>query len=72
MLMGQEVEKNLNEKFYSLIEEFEKITDIPVLLNTSFNLNGEPIVMKPEHAIRTFYTCGLDKLVIGSFLISKK
>ena len=68
----QTVEKNLNEKFYSLIEEFEKITDIPVLLNTSFNLNGEPIVMKPEHAIRTFYTCGLDKLVIGSFLISKK
>ena len=68
----QTVEKNINEKFYTLIKEFEKITDIPVLLNTSFNLNGEPIVMTPEHAIRTFYTCGLDKLIIGPFLISKE
>ena len=67
----QTVEKNVNKKFYSLIEEFEKLTSIPVLLNTSFNLNGEPIVMKPEHAIRTFFTCGLDKLAIGSFLVSK-
>ena len=68
----QTVEKNINNKFYSLIEEFERITKIPVLLNTSFNLNGEPIVMKPEQAIRTFFTCGLDKLVIGSYLITKK
>lgn len=68
----QTVDKDVNEKFYLLIEEFEKLTKIPVLLNTSFNLNGEPIVMKPEHAIRTFFTCGLDKLAIGSFLVSKK
>ena len=68
----QTVEKSINENFYTLIKEFEKITDIPVLLNTSFNLNGEPIVMTPEHAIRTFYTCGLDKLIIGPFLISKE
>jgi carbamoyltransferase len=60
-----------NPLFYNLIKEFEKITDIPVVLNTSFNLNGEPIVMKPDHAVRTFYTCGLDYLVLGSYIISK-
>ena len=54
-----------------LIKEFEYITGIPVLLNTSFNLNGEPIVMSPTDAIRTFYSCGLDILVIGDFVTEK-
>ena len=67
----QSVEKEVNPKFHKLISEFYKITQVPVLLNTSFNLNGEPIVMTPEHAIRTFFTCGLDYLVLGNFLISK-
>ena len=67
----QTVTKESNIKFYKLIKEFEHITGIPVLLNTSFNLNGEPIVMSPSDAIRTFYSCGLDILVIGDFVIEK-
>ena len=51
--------------------EFYKLTEIPVLINTSFNLNGEPIVCSPEDAIRTFYTCGLDLLVLGDYVIEK-
>jgi carbamoyltransferase len=67
----QGVSKETNPKFYLLINEFYKLTQIPVLLNTSFNLNGEPIVCSPEDAIRTFSTCGLTDLAIGSYLISK-
>ena len=67
----QTVNKNANPKFYDLIRAFYKITDVPVLLNTSFNLNGEPIVMSPTDAIRTFYTCGLDILVIGDYTVEK-
>ena len=52
-------------------KEFNKLTKIPVLINTSFNLNGEPIVCSPEDAIRTFYTCGLDILVLGDYVIEK-
>jgi carbamoyltransferase len=68
----QTVTKASNKQFYSLISSFYKITNVPVLINTSFNLNGEPIVMSPEHAIRTFYSCGLDTLVIGNYVINKK
>ena len=67
----QTVNKDIHKKFYNLIKEFYKITDVPVLLNTSFNLNGEPVVMKPEDAIKTFYSCGLDILVIGNYIIKK-
>jgi len=67
----QTVEKKDNILFYELIDEFRKITGVPILLNTSFNLNGEPIVMTPENAIRTFYSCGLDWLVLGPYLIKK-
>ncbi len=67
----QTVSKKLNQKFYKLIEEFNKITSVPVILNTSFNLNGEPVVLSPSDAIRTFYTCGLDYLVLGDYVIKK-
>lgn len=67
----QTVSKIDNYKFYNLILSFKKITNIPILLNTSFNLNGEPIVESPDDAIRTFYSCGLDYLVIGDYIISK-
>jgi len=67
----QTVIKELNPKFYSLIEEFEKITHVPIVLNTSFNLNGEPIVCSPNDAIKTFYSCGLDMLVIGNYIVQK-
>lgn len=68
----QTVSKHTNPIFYRLIKEFGKLTGIPVVLNTSFNLNGEPIVCSPTDAIRTFYSCGLDFLVIGNCLISKE
>jgi carbamoyltransferase len=67
----QTVERELNPEFYNLINEFGKITGVPVLLNTSYNLNGEPIVMTPEHAIRTFFSCGLDILVLGPYVVRK-
>ena len=51
--------------------EFEKLTNVPVLMNTSFNLKGDPIVCSPKDAVQTFYTSGLDDLVIGDFVVSK-
>ena len=68
----QTVSKKSNLKFYNLINEFYKLSNIPVLINTSFNLNNEPIVMTPEDAIRTFFSSGLDFLIIGNFLVRKK
>jgi len=68
----QTVSKKFNLKFYNLLKEFKNLTNIPVLLNTSLNLNGEPIAMSPSDAIRSFYTCGLDYLVVGDYIIKKK
>ncbi len=67
----QTVIKSINPIFFDLISEFNKITKIPVLLNTSFNLNGEPIVCTPSDAIRTFFSCGLDILILGNYIIKK-
>ena len=67
----QTVSKFVNPLFYNLINEFKKVTNIPVILNTSFNLNGEPIVCSPTDATRTFFSCGLDYLIMGNYLISK-
>jgi carbamoyltransferase len=67
----QTVSKSTNPLYYSLINEFRKLTNIPVVLNTSFNLNGEPIVCTPTDAIRTFFSCGLDCLVMGNYLVKK-
>ena len=68
----QTVSKDINANFYKLITAFKNITGIPLLVNTSFNLNGEPNVENPRDAIRTFFSCGLDYLLLGQFLISKK
>jgi len=67
----QTVKKSINKKYHKLIECFMKETGVPVLLNTSFNIKGEPIVCKPLDAIRTFYGSGLDYLIIGNYVISK-
>lgn len=67
----QTVDKVSNPKFYDLIKEFKNLTGIPCLLNTSFNVNGEPIVCSPEDAIKTFYSCGLDILVMGNYIVQK-
>ena len=67
----QTVEKEINPLFYRLIDEFGKRTGVPVVMNTSFNLRGEAIVHTPTDAIRTFFSSGMDALVIGSFLVEK-
>lgn len=68
----QTLTKNLNPLFYSIIKNFESETSIPLLLNTSFNVRGEPIVCTPNDAIKTFYSSGLDYLIIGNYLVKKK
>jgi len=67
----QTINKKLNPLFYNLVDEFRKITGIPILLNTSLNYQGDPIVCKPEDAIKTFYLSGLDILYINNFEIYK-
>ena len=67
----QTVNKETNLLFHSLISEFEKETGTPIVLNTSFNLNGEPVVCSPKDAIRTFYSCGLDTLIMENFIVYK-
>src|SRR3989344_2063269 len=66
---GQTVNEDANPKFYSLIKEFQKITGVPVVLNTSFNDSGEPIVETPEDAVRTFKSINLDALIVGDYLL---
>ena len=67
----QTVNKKTNQKFYNLINEFYKMTNIPILLNTSFNIQGEPVVCSIEDALKNFYLSGLDELYIGNYLIKK-
>jgi carbamoyltransferase len=67
----QTVKKEINLKFYKLINEFYKITNIPVVLNTSFNVKGQPIVNTPEDAIRTFLSTNIDVLAIGDYISFK-
>ncbi|HEV3375344.1 MAG TPA: carbamoyltransferase C-terminal domain-containing protein [Candidatus Acidoferrum sp.] len=67
----QTVEKEINPLYWRLIDEFGKRTGVPVVLNTSFNLRGEAIVHTPTDALRTFFSSGMDALVIGSFLVEK-
>lgn len=67
----QTVRPDVNPLYYSLIENFYKITGIPLVLNTSFNVKGEPIVNAPADAIRCFYATGLDYLIVGKFLFHK-
>jgi len=67
----QTVNKIYNKKFYELINEFYNITNIPLLLNTSFNIQGEPIVCSVEDAIKNFYLSGLDELYIENCIIKK-
>lgn len=68
----QTVNKNTNPRLWNLIKEFEIITGIPVLINTSFNLRGEPIVCSPEDAISSFKKSQMDYLVLGNCVVEKK
>jgi carbamoyltransferase len=68
----QIVSPEANPKFHRLLQELNTLTGIPVVLNTSFNIKGEPIVCTPQDAIRTTFATGLDALAIGDFLVLKK
>jgi carbamoyltransferase len=67
----QTVEREFNTDIYFLLKEFKKLSGYPILLNTSFNLRGQTMVLDPETAIKTFYDCEMDYLVLGSYIISK-
>ena len=68
----QTVHKETNPKYYNLIHEFKKITNCPVLVNTSFNVRGEPIVCSIDDAFNCFMGTNLDILVIENFILYKK
>ena len=67
----QTVRSSDNEMYYDLIKKYKNITGTPLILNTSFNLKGQPIVEPPRDAIMTFFGCGLDALVLGRFIVEK-
>ena len=68
----QTVNKDTNQRYYQLLEEFGRTTGYPVLINTSFNVRGEPIVCTPEDAYRCFINTEIDYLVLENCLLSKK
>lgn len=67
----QTVSKTMNRRFYELLESFERLTGCPVLVNTSFNVRGEPIVCTPEEAYRCFMRTEMDVLCIGPYVLEK-
>ena len=67
----QTVHKETNPRYYALIKRFKELTDCPVIINTSFNVRGEPIVCTPEDAFRCFMGTELDVLVVGNFFLLK-
>ena len=67
----QIVSESVNPLYYRLLKEFEAVSGVPVVLNTSFNVKGEPIVCTPHDAIRTYAATGLEALAIGPYLLVK-
>lgn len=68
----QTVHKETNPRYYKLIEQFEKNTGYAVIINTSFNVRGEPIVCTPEDAYKCFMRTNIDYLVLGNYLLAKE
>ena len=68
----QTVHEKTNPKYYKLIKKFKEITNCPILVNTSFNVKGEPIVCTIEDAFRCFMGTNLDILVCESFILNKE
>src|SRR5213078_2663710 len=67
----QTINRTQNPRYYDLLKAFKDRTGVPVLVNTSFNTRGEPIVCTPRDAVESFWTSPLDALVIGPFLLEK-
>jgi carbamoyltransferase len=68
----QTVDEASNPTLYRLLKEFDALTGVPVLVNTSFNIKGEPIVETPEDAINCFLGTGIDYLILHDTVMSKK
>jgi carbamoyltransferase len=68
----QTINRNQNQAYYDLLAAFKARTGVPVLVNTSFNTRGEPIVCSPRDAVECFWTSPLDALIIGPFLLQKE
>jgi carbamoyltransferase len=68
----QSVSRETNPRYWRLIQEFKKLTGYGVVVNTSFNVRGEPIVCTPEDAYRCFMRTEMDYLVLGDYLLDKK
>lgn len=67
----QTIRREWNPRYYRVVERFGDETGVPILLNTSFNLRGEPIVTTPENALNTFSKSGIDTLYIDDFVVRK-
>ena len=67
----QTVHRDTNARYHRLISRFNEITGCPVLVNTSFNVRGEPIVCTPEDAFRCFMRCEIELLVVGNCVLHK-
>ena len=70
-LRPQTVNRKINPRYWNLLCEFGKRTGDPVLLNTSFNIKGEPMICSPREAIRGFFDSGIDLLAMGNVLVEK-
>ncbi|MGE5360924.1 MAG: carbamoyltransferase [Bacteroidales bacterium] len=68
----QTITEEQNGRYYRLVRAFGDLTGVPVVLNTSFNVRGEPIVCSPEDAYRTFVNTGIDVLVLGNYVVTQK
>jgi carbamoyltransferase len=68
----QTVHRETNPRYYRLIAEFERITGCPVIVNTSFNVRGEPIVCTPEDAFRCFMGTEIERLAVGNCFLHKE
>jgi carbamoyltransferase len=68
----QTVRRKTHPRYHDLLKAFGARTGVPVLVNTSFNVRGEPMVCSPRDALAAFFSTPLDALVIGSFLLEKR
>jgi carbamoyltransferase len=68
----QEVTREANPRYYELIKEFHKLSGVGAVLDTSLNDREKPICLTPRDAIQTFYTTGLDVMVLENFLLEKE
>jgi carbamoyltransferase len=67
----QTVAKEMSPDYYSIISEFGRRTGVPIIMNTSFNLAGEPLVNSPRDAVRSFFSSGMDAMMMENLVISK-